>query len=413
MNRLEFSQKELEERLSLNHQRLSEPFYDIDNVFAPIDARWPGDKEGRALLAFVSLLNAGQSEIPCMEKMIEALPKKLNEKGYLGPVKDEFFEQQLSGHSWLLRGLCEYYLRFKKEEILKIICGITENLYLPLTDKIFDYPLRRKEDLSGGVDGHTSQAIDGWLLSTDTCCAFMSIDGLSQTYEITKDERIKVLLDRMVEKFMQIDKREIKAQTHCTLTAARGMVRLYSITKEEKFLENAKSILKIYVDYGMTYTYENYNWWGRPETWTEPCAVIDSLMLSTELFKITGDAQYRTLAARIFHNGFATIQRCNGGAGTSKIVCETRSILQISGFEAPQCCTMRLAEGLRYIKENSELLYAETADEITKDEKGIYRSGDIIYAETMGDESHTLHPLIKYYKLTKEEIMTMQQRVVF
>ena len=124
MNRLELSLKELEERLSLNHQRLSEPFYDIDNVFAPIDARWPGDKEGRALLAFVSLLNAGQSEIPCMEKMMEKLPEMLNEKGYLGPIKEEFFEQQLSGHSWLLRGLCEYYEKFKKSEVMLFLNSI-------------------------------------------------------------------------------------------------------------------------------------------------------------------------------------------------------------------------------------------------------------------------------------------------
>ena len=190
-------------------------------------------------------------------------------------------------------------------------------------------------------------------------------------------------------------------------------MRLYILTENEKYLRYAEYILSIYVDYGMTYTYENYNWWGRPETWTEPCGVIDSLMLAVQLYKATKKAEYRTLAARIFHNGFATIQRCNGGAGTSKIVCETRDILEISGFEAMQCCSMRLAEGLRFIKDNKEILYAETNGKIEKDEKGRYCDGDIIYAETVGDESHTLHPLIKYYKLTKEEILTTQQRVVF
>ena len=404
---------ELNDRIRLNHQRLSEPFYDIDNVFADENAKWPGDKEGRALLAFVSLINAGADKILCMELMIKKLPEMLNSKGYLGRITDEFFEQQLSGHSWLLRGLCEYYEKYGKAEILDVIGGIVENLYLPLSGKISDYPLIRNEENDGGVDGHTSENSDGWLLSTDTCCAFMSIDGLSHVYKITKDERIKSLLDEMTDTFMKIDKREIRAQTHCTLTAARGMIRLFGITGEKKYLDYAKFIFKIYVDYGMTYTYENYNWWGRPETWTEPCTVVDSLMLAAELYKITGEADYRTYAARIFHNGFATIQRCNGGAGTSKIVCETRDILQISGFEAPQCCTMRFAEGLRYIKENRDILYAETSGEIRIDEKGIYRNGDIIYAETMGDETHTLHPLIKYYKLTYDEIMNTRQRIVF
>lgn len=413
MNRIEITNNELDERIALNHKRMSEPFYDIDNVFADLGARWPGDKEGRALLAFVSLANCDTEKIPCMEQMIKKLPQMLNLRGYLGPITDVFFEQQLSGHSWLLRGLCEYYEKYGKVEIIDIIRRIVENLYLPLTGKICDYPVLRRKENDGGVDGHTSESTDGWLLSTDTCCAFMSIDGLSHAYKLLKDERILCLLEEMTDTFMKIDKREIKAQTHCTLTAARGMVRLYQLTGNNEYLENAQYILRIYADYGMTYTYENYNWWGRPETWTEPCAVVDSLMLATELFKITGDAEYRTLAARIYHNGFATLQRCNGGAGTQKIVCETRDILTISGFEAKQCCTMRLAEGLRYIKENRELLYAEASGRIVKDEKGIYRDGDIIYAETVGDNEHKLHPLLKYYKLTEDEIMTTQQRIVF
>ncbi|MCQ2462661.1 MAG: glycoside hydrolase family 88 protein [Clostridia bacterium] len=413
MNRIEISAQELEQRIALNHKRMSEPFYDIDNVFAPVDAAWPGDKEGRALLAFVSLVNAGMPEIPCMEKLIEKLPGKLNEKGYFGAIKDEFFEQQLSGHSWLLCGLCEYYKKFGNENILDIIGSIVENLYLPLKGRISHYPVARSTGNNGGVDGHTSEKGGGWLLSTDTCCAFMSIDGLSRIYEITGDDRIYSLLEEMADTFMKIDKREIKAQTHCTLTAARGMVRLYLITRNEKYLEYAKRIFEIYVKYGMTYTYENYNWWGRAETWTEPCGIIDSLILACELYKITDDAQYRTYAARIFHNGFATLQRDNGGAGTQKIVCQTRDILQISGYEAKQCCTMRLAEGLYYIKNNKELLYAETTGKITKGENGVYSDGDIIYALTVGAEEKGLHPLMKYYKLSYEEIYNTKQKVVF
>ncbi len=412
MKKVEITDSELNERIALSRKRLGETFYDIDNVFAPVDAAWPGDKEGRALLAFVCLANAGAEEVPCMEQLIKKLPSMLNEKGFLGEIKDEFFEQQLSGHSWLLRGLAEYYETYGKPEIPGIINRIVENLYLPLKGKISDYPVARNDE-SGGVDGHTAQSLGGWLLSTDTCCAFMSIDGLSHAYKLSRDERIKALLDEMIESFMKIDKREIKAQTHCTLTAARGMLRLFGLTGEDKYLRSAEEIFRIYVDYGMTYTYENYNWWGRPDTWTEPCAVVDSLMLAAELYKITGEPGYRTLAARIFHNGFATLQRCNGGAGTQKIVYSGRDTLQISGFEAKQCCTMRLAEGLRYAKENRCLLYAEESGEIKKSENGVYHNGDIVYALTVGREEEGLHPLIKYYKLTEEEIMTTKQRVVF
>lgn len=412
MKKIIISESELNERIALNFKRLNEPFYNIDGVFAG-NPNWPGDKEGRALLAFVCLEHAGAGKALCMEQLIRKLPTMLNEKGYLGEIKREFYEQQLSGHNWLLRGLCEYYEKYGSEDILSIVNRIVENLYFPLIGKIKDYPLMRKEENNGGVEGHTAETCSDWLLSTDTCCAFMSIDGLSHVYKLTGNERIKFLLDEMIDKFVTIDKREIKAQTHCTLTAARGIMRLYDITKDEKYLVYAKEIFSLYVDHGMTYTYENFNWWGRSETWTEPCAIVDSLMLSGELYKITHDPEYRTLAARIFHNGFATLQRNNGGAGTQKIVCETRDILEISGYEAKQCCTMRLAEGLRYIKENKDFLYAEISGEIIKDEKGRYRDGDILYAETVGDEEHKLHPLIKYYRLSEEEIYNTKQKVVF
>lgn len=414
MNIIHISDTELSARLKLNRRRLAEPFYDIDNVFASPDAAWPGDKEGRALLAFVSLAEAGEKEIPCMEQMMKKLPEMLNEKGYLGNIRDVFFEQQLSGHSWLLRGLSAYYEKYGGAGVTDIIGGIVENLYLPLAGKIGNYPVSgRAEENSGGVDGHSAETRDGWLLSTDTCCAFMSIDGLSHAYRVTGDSRILSLLDEMTETFMKIDKRAIRAQTHCTLTAARGMMRLFDITGEGKYFDYAREIMELYADHGMTLTYENYNWWGRPESWTEPCAIIDSLMLSLEIFKVTGDEKYRTLAARIYHNGFSAFQRPNGGAGTQSIVCKTEKNLYMKGYEAKQCCTMRLGEGLRYIKENRDLLYARTNGRAEKDENGIYRDGDIIYAVTVGDESGALHPLLKYYKMTDEEINGLVQQVVF
>ena len=46
----------------------------------------------------------------------------------------------------------------------------------------------------------------------------------------------------------------------------------------------------------MTATYENYNWFGNghKETWTEPCAVVDSLILALELYRLTKDVDVVT-----------------------------------------------------------------------------------------------------------------------
>ena len=63
----------------------------------------------------------------------------------------------------------------------------------------------------------------------------------------------------MIEVFCAIDKKKLKAQTHCSLTAARGMVRMYAQTGEENYLKCAKDIFSLYIDSGMTYTYHNFN----------------------------------------------------------------------------------------------------------------------------------------------------------
>ena len=92
---------ELQKRISLNYHRLADSaYYQIGEVFASGEYDWQGDKEGRALLAFVSHYKISGQKIPCMEQMLELMPEKLNEKQYIGGVvEDVVSEQQLSGHS--------------------------------------------------------------------------------------------------------------------------------------------------------------------------------------------------------------------------------------------------------------------------------------------------------------------------
>jgi hypothetical protein len=277
----------------------------------------------------------------------------------------------------------------------------------------------------GDVSGSNVGTVDGWHLSSDIGCAFMSIDGLSHAYCVTRDERVKALVDEMITVYLNIDKVALRAQTHCTLTAARGMIRMYHETGDDFYLCGAKDIMKLYAyGGGMSLTYQNLNWWGRPDTWTEPCAIVDSLMVAGELYRITKDKAYRRLAARIYHNGLATAQRENGGAGTDSVVLGgTENYLYSKKYEAYFCCTMRLAEGLRYISDNRELFSAHKNGYISK-ENGIYSDGDIIYAEvTGGAEKYAEHftlvdgislcPIVKYYKVPKEIMEVSKQKIVF
>lgn len=427
--KLPVDQKELAERIRLNFRRLCDgAYYQINDIYAPKDYDWPGDKEGRALLAFVSHYKISGEKIPCMEQMMVILPEKLNDGMYLGETSGAYIrEQQLSGHSWMLRGLCEYHEQFHDARSLEIVKGIVENLYLPTMGKYASYPVDRDGGAQGGVGGNETGVSGIWQLSSDIGCAFMSIDGLSHAYALLRDERVKALVDEMTEVYLAIDKRKLRAQTHCTLSAARGMMRMYGVTGEKGYLDGAKRIYDLYVHGGgMTLTDQNLNWWNRPDTWTEPCAIVDSLMLALELYKATGEAAYRTVAARVYHNGFATAQRDNGGAGTDTLVCAGSpwKYLAAQMYEAYFCCTMRLAEGLWYVHANREQLYAELDGDVTRKESGVYSDGDLLYAQVEGGaeayaerfvevDGHRLSPLMKYYRVPKKVMEESRQVILF
>ena len=426
-----FDTSELSERIRLNFEHLrDDPYYHVEQVFPPMEYDWYGDKEGRALLAFVSHYKISGQIIPCMEQMMACMEEKTNEHLFFGPLAGEVIhEQQLSGHSWLLRGLCEHYEQFSDERSLRMVRSIWEHLYRPTKGAYGTYPIDRDGGNEGGVSGNSVGQSGNWHLSTDVGCAFMSIDGLSHAYKLLKDPEIKEVLDEMIGVYLAIDKVALKAQTHCTLTAARGMMRMYGQTHDTAYLDGATAIYQLYVHGGgMTYTYQNANWWGRNDTWTEPCAIIDSLMLACQLYEATGQEEYRTTAARVYHNGLATAQRQNGGAGTDDVVTALdggKSVLKSQMYEAPFCCTMRLAEGLWFIKEHQALLTATTHGTVVKQANGTYMDGDILYAAITGGEGYldpsktitvdglTLHPLLKYYRISKEDMEKIEQKVIF
>lgn len=373
--------KNLEMKIEKNCERLSDPLYQIENIFQKKEYDWPGDWEGRALLAFCCHYAMG-NEISCMRRLVTRLPENTNKDLYFGETFDGVIadEQQLSGHSWYLCGLVEYYKLFHSENALRIAKSTVENLYLPVVNHYDKYPLDREK--SGGVSGNITGIVNDWKLSSDVGCAFMCVDGLSRYYALTKDDRVKKLLEKLIEVFAGIDVIKYGFQTHTTLSCARGILLMYKETKEEKYLTLAKETFAKYVEKGMTLTFENFNWFGREDSWTEPCAIADSLILATELYKITDDEDYKALARKIWWNGLSYGQRENGGAGPNSCVTKEQPILKISMFEAPFCCTMRYAEGLKCVYENG-FLTEETDEKIHKDEYGRYFIGDKLLVEDL------------------------------
>ena len=280
----------IEQHIKKSFKRFSEAEYSSEKVWQPKDYEWPGDWEGRALLAITSLNSISDEENEYVHNIVADLKNHVNSQGFLGHeyIEGEVDEQQLAGHTWLVRGLLLYHNLYKSQEAFEYAKRIVYNLYMPIIDAVDTYPLERDMEDDGGVAGHNKLVLSGWRVSTDIGCAFVGLDGLTTYYEQTRDENVRPLIDKLINKFYSIDKVALRAQTHATLTAARSIMRMYLVTKEEKYLEMARDELEKYLEFGTTATYENYNWFGRPDTWTEPCAVVDSFMLITALMILQG-----------------------------------------------------------------------------------------------------------------------------
>ncbi len=341
----------LAERLARQITRLESDMYLPPLVFESqsIDT-WPGDWEGRAMLSQTLTAMATGREPAALDASMEILAKALNGKGYLGRVlpHPEADEQQLSGHGWLLRALCSYYEYRKLDVTLFLIEGVVANLFLPLRETYREYPIDPALRTGGGeMSGHVFSTTGKWHLSTDTGCAYIPLDGLSHAYCTLPDSPIKQalgeMLEEMIEKFLSLDPVGMQLQTHATLTATRGILRMYFECGNEAYLSAAVRIFDLYLAHGMTVNYENQNWFGRPE-WTEPCAVVDSFMVAAQLYAATGDQRYLPVIGRILYNGMLRTQRGNGGFGCD--TCAVDGVLGAHCYEAWWCCSMRGGEGL-------------------------------------------------------------------
>lgn len=355
---------ELAERIARNFDRLETEYYWPENVYWSEEKSggWPADKEGRTILA-LTLDAQASGRVPIyLDTLLKMLPGHLNTKGYLGTIHPGADEQQLSGHGWLLRGLCEYYEWTGDKNVLAYAGTIADSLFLPILPLIKDYPADPASRVSdtGDMSGSTQNTVNSWRLSSDVGCVFIGMDGLIHYYKYDRDPRIKEAIDSLVSLYLSIDLVKIKAQTHASLTALRGLLRYSDITGDSTLLPEVEKRWKLYKDYGMTENFENYNWFERYDTWTEPCAIIDSYLTAVQLWMKTRNPAYLEDAEKIYLNGIASTQRANGGFGCDKPTGVDYHHLAIHADEAYWCCTMRGGEGLGRTAEYSYFTAGDT-----------------------------------------------------
>jgi hypothetical protein len=369
---------ELAYRLLKNFVRLEEKDYRPETLFTSKGDGWPGDRIGRLILGLTQLSRITGREPAWLDMILDELVRHIPAYGYLGDTvtPGSHDEQQLSGHNWLVRGLIEYFVLTGDRRAEDLLHKIIKGLYYPLEGKDLyrNYPQDRslrigEAKASGVLQGVTAS---GWRLSGDVGCAFMSLDAMSQYYEVFGDKTIGALVEEMAGAFQKIDFVGASMQTHASLTAARGIFRFGKAKGDMDLIKAAADFFDLYCSKGMTANYANYNWFDRPY-WTEPCAIVDSYLLAINLFTDSGNPRYLDTANRILYSGLGHAQRSNGGFGCDTCVKDDVPAIRAHSdgdYEAHWCCTMRGAEGLCSAAE-SAVMQREDAIWFTN-----YESGD-------------------------------------
>ena len=354
-------QGELRTRILKNFSRMHDRIYRAGTAGIPpfCCIGWPGDWEGRAMLALTLDKEVLNTEAPTLEPLINWIYQLMNDEGYRSEPDDklnlaDINEQMHSAQNWMLRAFMETYRITGEEKYLDTAKQIIEALYLPVTDHLKNYP-RTKEDRVSASDyaviGHTSGTFREWRLSSDIGCIFMSFDPMWQAWGLIDEEPLKTRIGEyiraLLDAFRSVDYVGSGLQTHATLTCMRGLMRVYRITKDKGLLATIEKYFDDYEKNGMTVNYENRNGFRIPGH-TEPCGIVDSYMLACQLWEVTGKRHYLDMSHKIWWNGLMRSQRDNGGMGCDTTVDDGRVKVYEAFYEAFHCCTMRGAEGLGY-----------------------------------------------------------------
>ena len=352
---------DLRGRIIQNFARLHDRIYCAGMAGLPpcCSVGWPGDWEGRALLALIHDSDSLRCEAAYLDELISWIRTLMNDEGYRSEPNDklnlsDINEQLHSAHNWLLRALMGCYRRTGDERFRAECETILKKLYLPILPHLMNYPKNAEERAilsDQAVIGHFVGRHREWRLSGDTGCIFMCLDALGEALDLFREEplhgEISRLIDAMLEVFRHMDYVGSRLQTHATLTCMRGVMRVYRIRRDPALLSMIETFFADYLAFGMSATYENINnFLGSCHT--EPCAIVDSYMLACQLWEETGNNEYLALSHKIWWSGLMRTQRENGGFGCDRP--EEDGILSIvpEYYEARWCCSMRGAEGLGY-----------------------------------------------------------------
>jgi hypothetical protein len=327
----------LKDRAESSFRRLQEPYFQWNNISRVNFETFPGDAIGRTINGLTLLSQAlNQPEPASLKEIMRRVPALANTDGYLGPKLPESRanEDTMAGHNGYIYGLAEYAVWTKDPAAKESLGRMVANLFVPARAAIAGY----RETSEAKVDWHLSGGDVGQFFTT--------LDGMTRAYALVPSPEFKATIETAIDRYRKLDLVGLSAQTHAMLSAATGILRWHEMHHRPEDLAFAEALYKQYRALAMTETFENYNWFNKPQ-WTEACGVIDSFILTVNLWLQTGRANYLEDAHLTLFNGLLPGQLHNGGFGTGPCVGHATGVCRTKlHSEAPFCCSMRGGEGI-------------------------------------------------------------------
>ncbi len=313
-----------------------------------------GDVSGRYLELMTYLASGNQDYHPALRQFIKEIPSRQQADGHFGydeidwSAPLDFCDNVVDnmrmtpifwGNGRFLCGVAKASSAFHDPKLLE--CAKKLGDFYILTADRFMAPAKIDEYNAGAnfAGGYTT-------------CYFHGMEGLIELYRVTGEKKYLDVARQQAEFYKKFDFIPIN-HTHGMLNNQYALVLLYKITGERDDLARVENRWNDLVDGGYIAPPGGIYEICRPIYNTdEGCAVVDWLRLNLELAKVTGNAKYWNMAERVMQNHFLANQYGTGGFGHRAMESDQVATTGFGPYiaEATWCCDMHGTMAFELIK---------------------------------------------------------------
>lgn len=338
-------------RADLTNETVSTEDKNWSSVWFRPFKNYSGDISGRYLELMSVISGKNKDYHPVLRRFIEELPGLQQPDGHFGWAKigwdepigstslESLMMPALWGNGRMLCGLIEAYKTFGDQELLHAARELGD-FYIAIADRFMD--TKRMQEYKNG----------GTYAAAYVTCYFHAMEGLVKLFQVTKEQRYLSLTERMAAFYENFDVIPIE-HTHGMLCNQYALLQLYEQTGSKHYLKSVEDRWDTMVNDGHVNPAGGVlegTQIGNPRD--EGCAETDWLRLNLKLFEITGNMRHLDMAERLIWNHYLANQNSSGGFGCRYVLNDQEGVFGFAVYstEATWCCDFHGALGFQLLK---------------------------------------------------------------